>query len=84
MNTVIQMHIDELDEKFIQSLKILFKEKRVTIQISDSLEEMDYLFSNEANRNHLLTSLEQVNENKIIQFKTIAEIEKTIYESKAN
>ena len=84
MNTVIQMHIDELDEKLIQSLKILFKEKRDTISISESMEEMDYLFSNEANKNHLLTSLEQVKDNKIIQFKTIADIEKTLYESKAN
>lgn len=35
MNTVIQMHIDEFDEKILVSIKNLFKDKRITIKISD-------------------------------------------------
>lgn len=35
MNTVIQMHIDEFNEKILDSIKTLFKNKRITIKISD-------------------------------------------------
>ena len=74
MNTVIQMHIDELDEKILKSLRKLFKDKRVTITISDLTDETNYLLSSESNRNHLLSSIEQANGNKFIQFKSITDL----------
>lgn len=35
------MHIDELDEKLIQSLRTLFKDKKIIIKVSDILEESE-------------------------------------------
>jgi|GEM_PF-540574 hypothetical protein len=84
MNTVIQMHIDELDEKLLKSLRKLFKDKKVTITISDSGDETNYLLSSDSNRNHLLSSIEQVRENKFIQFKTIKDLENSLYDNKIN
>ncbi|MBP7283787.1 MAG: hypothetical protein KBA66_19530 [Leptospiraceae bacterium] len=74
MNTVIQMHIDELDEKILKSLRKLFKNR--TISVSDM--ETNYLFSNESNKNHLLTSIQQTKENKFIQFKTVEDLETSL------
>ena len=74
MNTVIQMHIDELDEKILKSLRKLFKNR--TISVSDM--ETNYLFSNESNKNHLLTSIRQTKENKFIQFKTVEDLETSL------
>ena len=74
MNTVIQMHIDELDEKILKSLRKLFKNR--TISVSDM--ETNYLFSNESNKNHLLPSIQQTKENKFIQFKTVEDLETSL------
>lgn len=74
MNTVIQMHIDELDEKILKSLRKLFKNR--TISVSDM--ETNYLFSNESNKNHLPTSIQQTKENKFIQFKTVEDLETSL------
>lgn len=78
------MHIDELDEKLLKSLRKLFKDKKVTITISDSGDETNYLLSSDSNRNHLLSSIEQVRENKFIQFKTIKDLENSLYDNKIN
>ncbi len=84
MNTVIQMHIDELDEKILKSLRKLFKDKKVTITISDLTDETSYLLSSESNRNHLLSSIEQANGNKFIQFKSITDLQNSLYDNKIN
>lgn len=84
MNTVIQMHIDELDEKILKSLRKLFKDKKITITISDSEDDTNYLLTNESNRNHLLSSIDKVRENKFIQFKTIKDLENSLYDNKIN
>ncbi len=68
------MHIDELDEKILKSLRKLFKNR--TISVSDM--ETNYLFSNESNKNHLLTSIQQTKENKFIQFKTVEDLETSL------
>lgn len=78
------MHIDELDEKILKSLRKLFKNRTITITISDSDTDTNYLFSNESNKNHLLTSIQQAKENKFIQFKTVEDLETSLYDNKIN
>lgn len=78
------MHIDELDEKILKSLRKLFKDKKVTITISDLTDETSYLLSSESNRNHLLSSIEQANGNKFIQFKSITDLQNSLYDNKIN
>ncbi|MCP5495490.1 MAG: hypothetical protein H7A23_13120 [Leptospiraceae bacterium] len=82
MHTVIQMNsIEELDETILQSLKTLFKDKRVTVTISDSWDETEYLLSNETNKNHLLASLEQVKNGQFISFHSFEDLEKSFHDN---
>lgn len=65
MRTVYQVHPEELDERFLQSLKILFKDRRIEITVSelDDFEAEDetiYLLKSVANREQLLSAIANV------------------------
>lgn len=59
MQTTYQIEADELDEKFVESVKALFKHKKIEITVNE-LDESDYLLSSPANREHLLESVDDV------------------------
>jgi antitoxin YefM len=59
MNTIYRLNANELDEKFIQSLKTLFKDKDIEIIVSE-VDETAYLFRSEANKERLLKAIENI------------------------
>lgn len=59
MHTSYRLNANELDEKFIQSLKALFKDKDIEIMVSE-VDETAYLFRSEANKERLLRAVENV------------------------
>lgn len=59
MRTIYRLKANELDEKFIQSLKALFKDKDIEIMVSE-VDETAYLFQSEANKERLLKAIENV------------------------
>ena len=59
MHTSYRPNANELDEKFIQSLKALFKDKDIEIMVSE-VDEAAYLFRSEANKERLLRAVENV------------------------
>lgn len=59
MHTTYRLNTNELDEKFIQSLKALFKDKDIEIMVSE-VDETAYLLRSEANRERLLKAIENV------------------------
>ena len=59
MNTTYRMNANELDEKFIQSLKALFKDKDIEIMVSE-VDGTAYLLRSEANKERLLKAIENV------------------------
>ena len=60
MYTVYHLNANELDDKFLESLKTLFAGKSVEIVISE-VDETDYLLRTDANRQRLLHAIENVN-----------------------
>jgi len=60
MHTVYHLNANELDDKFLESLKTLFAGKSVEIVISE-VDETDYLLRSDANRRRLLHAIENVN-----------------------
>lgn len=61
MSTTYRLKATELDEHFLQSLKALYGNKEVEIAITEVQEdETAYLLQNEANKEHLLRALENV------------------------
>ena len=59
MNTIYRLNVNELDDKFIESLKILFKDKDIEIVVSEA-DETAYLLSSDANRTRLVKAIENV------------------------
>ena len=59
MHTTYRLNVNELDEKFIQSLKTLFKDKEIEILVSE-VDETAYLLRSEANSERLLRAIENI------------------------
>ena len=78
MQSVYRLHTDELDERLLHSIKLLFEDKVIEIKITDvsdsyqngngtmkhEMDETDYLLRSPANRKHLLSAIEYVSSGK--------------------
>jgi antitoxin YefM len=61
MSSTYRLKASQLDERFLQSLKVLYGDREVEICIAEVAEdETAYLLANEANREHLLRALENI------------------------
>ncbi len=63
MYTIYRLKSSELDIKFIEAVKTLFKDKDIEIVVSE-VDETAYLLRSEANRQRLLTAIQNVNAQK--------------------
>ena len=59
MHTIYRLNADELDSKFLESLKTMFSHKQIEIAVSEA-DETDYLLRAPANREHLLQAVADV------------------------
>ncbi len=60
MYTVYHLRANDLNSRFLQSLKALFKDMTIEITVSQA-DETAYLLQSEANRRRLLQAVENVN-----------------------
>jgi len=60
MYTVFRVKADELDSRFLESVKALFRDKDIEILVSE-VDETTYLLQSEANRQRLLQAIQNVN-----------------------
>jgi len=78
MQVAYRLNSNELDMNFIKSIKKLFKEKRLYINISIDKEkdETEYLLSNPNNSSRLLKSINNIekNKNKLV-YKNLEDLE---------
>jgi antitoxin YefM len=56
MYTIYRLNADELDSKFLESLKSTFGHKQIEIAVSDA-DETDYLLRSPVNRERLLKAM---------------------------
>ena len=59
MHTIYRLNADELDNKFLDSLKTMFSHKQIEIAVSEA-DETDYLLRAPANRERLLQAVADV------------------------
>ncbi len=65
METTFRIKTSELDKKFLDMLKKLFRKKEIEITITDAdADETSHLLSDSKNRAHLLDAIEEVKRNK--------------------
>ncbi|MCY7344985.1 MAG: hypothetical protein LH614_02100 [Pyrinomonadaceae bacterium] len=65
MQTIYQINADELDQKLLESIKALFKNKEIEIIVSER-DETAYLMRSPANRERLLRAVRDVEANRHI------------------
>ncbi len=65
MQTIYQINADELDQKILDSIKVLFKDREIEIVVSER-DETAYLLRSPANRESLLNAVGDVEENRNI------------------
>ena len=83
MNTIFQINSDELDNKFIESIKVLFKNKKLIISVSEDINETTYLLQSKNNAKKLFDALEDVRQNKdLITINSIEELETLVNNAK--
>lgn len=78
MYTTYHLQEEELNEEFLNSVKKLFKNKRLTISIAEELDETEYLLKSSSNVRRLQESIEQVKKGKVKEFNNVEEIEKKL------
>jgi antitoxin YefM len=65
MQTIYQINADELDQKILDSIKVLFKDREIEIVVSER-DETAYLLRSPANRESLLNAVRDVEESRNI------------------
>jgi len=66
MQVAYRLNANDLDINFLESIKKLFKEKRLYINISidEQEDETEYLLSNPANTSRLLNAINNIENHK--------------------
>lgn len=59
MVTVYRMNMNDLDDRFLEALRALFKDKEVEITVTE-IDETQYLLQGEANRVRLLQAVKNI------------------------
>lgn len=75
MYTTYHLKEEELNEEFLEAVKKLFKNKRLTISIAEEIDETTYLLNSSANLKRLQESVDQVRKGQIKEFNDIDEIQ---------
>jgi antitoxin YefM len=71
MYTIYKLRADELDQRFLETLKHQFQDREIEIVVSEAAEreedETAYLLRSPANRERLLRALENVAEGRNLE-----------------
>jgi len=65
MHTIYQVNADELDQRFLDAVKAMFKNKEIEIVVYER-DETAYLLRSPANRAHLLNAIRDIEQNQNI------------------
>ncbi len=63
MQTTYRLNANELSPELIEALKKTYHDRQIEIIISEVQDETEYLLSTDANREHLLSALEDIRSN---------------------
>jgi hypothetical protein len=75
MTSTYHISEKELTVEFLKNIKTLFKNKKLTVSISEEIDATDYLLASDANKKHLQKASTDLQKGKGKEL-TIAELKK--------
>lgn len=75
MTTTYRLNASELSVDVVNAIRLLFKDKEIEINVSEAMDETEYLLASPANRENLMTSIKELEEGKGIEM-TIEELQR--------
>lgn len=64
MQTTYRLRADELSADLIKALKNTYHNREIEITVTEVYDETDYLLSSPANREHLLSAIDDIRNNR--------------------
>ena len=76
MNVIFNLNANELDSNFLESIKKLFKNKQISIniEINEIEDDTEYLLSNKTNAKRLLNAINNIEKKEKLIYKDIKEL----------
>ncbi len=79
MYALYRIHVDELDDGFLDTLKKMFKHREIEISVCEASpsedDETAYLLKSPANRERLLKAIENVNKRQNLVAVDVSELQ---------
>ena len=75
MVTTYRLNANELTVDLLNAIRLVFKDKDIEINVSETVDETEYLLSSQANKENLFKSVQQLEEGKGVTM-TIEELQK--------
>ena len=70
MYTTYRLQADELTEQFVATIKQTYKHRNIEIIVQEIEDETEYLLRTDANKEHILRSIDQVERrDKLVEVK---------------
>ena len=80
MHSIYYLNTNELNSKFIETIKLLFSGKNIEITITEVPDETEYLLKNETNSKRLLHSVENIHKGLNLNELDLGQLKKQIDE----
>lgn len=75
MITSYRLNANELSMDVLNAIRLLFKDKEIEINVSEAMDETEYLLASPANKKHIMDSIKELEEGKGVEM-TIEELQK--------
>jgi len=64
MDATYRLNANELTIELLDAIRMLFKDKKIEINVAESFDETDYLLSSPVNKERLLESIKDLEQGK--------------------
>jgi antitoxin YefM len=81
MVTTIRINANDINENIIASIKSMFKNKEIEINISEAMDDTDYLFASSENRRILEERMKNVDSGKNLITVSVDDLKKELIDN---
>ena len=75
MVTSYRLNANEISMDLLNEIRLLFKDKDIEINVSEAMDETDYLLASPANKEQIMASIRELEEGKGVEM-TIEELQR--------